>query len=745
MLRIRPLLALFCLVGALAVPARSLRARGIAPPDAIDTAVVVDRVQVTAIKQGLSLNRLPVTASVLGSDEILRRRVSALKNLSEIVPNFYLPDYGSRMTSSIYVRGLGARIDHPVMGLNVDNVPYLSKDNYDFDLFDIERIEVLRGPQSTLYGRNTMGGVINVYTLSPLTYEGVRLGAEYGSGNTCRLRASAYMRASRRTGVMAGAGYTRSDGFFTNAYTGRRCDPEDSGSVRLRVQSRPAEGWDIDNTLSLNLLRQGGYPYAPAEGGPISYNDPSGYRRTALHEGLTFKYGRGAVSVAAITSYQYADDRMTLDQDFRPESYFTLIQAKQEHAVTEDVVVRSSAATGRYRWLLGAFGFFRHRSMQAPVTFLEDGIRELITERIAPYGDLTYYSGSDERFVLDSRFRNPDGGFAFYHESNFEAGRFLLTAGLRLDYEATQLRYTSSSDLHCKFRGVVVTPYTERGRLRLSFAELLPKLALQWRLDANGMRTLFVSAAKGYKAGGFNTQMFSEVLQNSLMAKMGVYLSEIADLKRIVSYKPEKSWNYEIGARLATDDGRIRADAALFYIRCVDQQLTVFPEGQTTGRMMTNAGRTRNLGAEVSLQAEAGRHLEMRLSYGFTDARFVEYRSGTSDYAGKVIPYVPRHTLSAGLNYRIPTGGRTLSAVTPMVSYRGTGRIWWDEANTRSQPFYSQLECTLRIEHRLGSIDVWCRNATDTRYDVFYFESIGNAFLQHGRPRTFGVTLNVVL
>ena len=159
---------------------------GEADPTAVDTVIVVDKVQVTAIKQGMVLRSQPVAAAIVGSRAIERGHVDALKNLSQNVPNFYVPDYGSRMTSSIYVRGLGARIDQPVMGLNIDNVPVLNKDNYDMELADAERIEVLRGPQSTLYGRNTMGGVINVYTLSPLAYEGVRLSAEYGSGDSYR-------------------------------------------------------------------------------------------------------------------------------------------------------------------------------------------------------------------------------------------------------------------------------------------------------------------------------------------------------------------------------------------------------------------------------------------------------------------------------------------------------------------------------------------------------------------------------
>ena len=245
-------------------------------PEAIDTAVVMDNVQVTAIKQGLTLRNRPVAASVVGRETIERRGVTAIKELSQLVPNFHIPDYGSRMTSSVYVRGLGARIDQPVMGLNVDNVPYLSKDDYDFDLADIERIEVLRGPQSTLYGRNTMGGVMNIYTLSPLAYQGTRLGAEYASGNTLRLRASTYHRPSPRTGVSLAARFMHGDGFFTNEYMGRTCDWERSGGARMRLQFRPDERWSIDNTLAWGRRGLGGSHSAAPARGRSPYHPPWG-------------------------------------------------------------------------------------------------------------------------------------------------------------------------------------------------------------------------------------------------------------------------------------------------------------------------------------------------------------------------------------------------------------------------------------------------------------------------------------
>ncbi|MFI3281569.1 MAG: TonB-dependent receptor plug domain-containing protein, partial [Rikenellaceae bacterium] len=150
----------------------------------IDTLINVDQVSVSTIKQGLNLYRQPVAATTISMEEVERRGIKEIKDISLAVPNMHIPDYGSRTTSSIYIRGLGARIDQPVMGLNVDNVPILNKNAFDSEVMDIERVEVLRGPQSTLYGRNTMGGVMNIYTLSPFNYQGVRVGAEYSSGNT---------------------------------------------------------------------------------------------------------------------------------------------------------------------------------------------------------------------------------------------------------------------------------------------------------------------------------------------------------------------------------------------------------------------------------------------------------------------------------------------------------------------------------------------------------------------------------
>ncbi len=437
---------------------------------------------------------------------------------------------------------------------------------------------------------------------------------------------------------------------------------------------------------------------------------------------------------------------MNLDQDFLPLSYFTLTQARREHAVTEDLVFRSPDDKA-YRWLLGAFGFYRHTSMHAPVLFKEDGIRNLILDRFEPQG--IHAEWGEDTFLLDSRFRTPDYGAALYHESTYDAGRWRFTAGLRVDFEASKLHYRSYAEATYTTQTPDGTSYPhailvdQPGTLKQSFTEILPKISVLYRMGSSRRNTLYATVSKGYKAGGFNTQMFSDVLQQQVMKQMG--FGSLYDVADVVTYKPEKSWNYEVGAHLSTPSHKVQADLALFYIDCRDQQLTVFPEGQVTGRLMTNAGRTRSFGGEASLLATLWRNLDLQVAYGYTRATFVKFDTGKADYAGNFIPYAPQHTLYAGASYTLRTGWNWLEYVIFRVAANGAGRIYWNEANTFSQPFYALLEASIRFEHRHWAVDVWGRNLTDTRYDTFYFMSIGNSFLQRGRPRTFGVSLSITL
>lgn len=731
----------------------------------LDTLVTMDGVDITTIKHR-TLKEEATASTTITNKEIEREGIKGIKDVATIVPNFFMPDYGSRITSSIYVRGLGTRIDQPVVGMNVDNVPVADKNMYDTTLPDIERIEILRGPQSTLYGRNTMCGIVNITTLSPLKYQGIRLNADYGSRNSFNVGVSAYNKFSEGTGTSFSAQFAHSDGYFRNLYDNHLCDKENNVNIRAKVQYRKG-ALSIDNAIGLSTIVQGGYPYAYAGAGKgmteenpdligsICYNDEASYRRLGVSEGFTLRYDWSKVSLSSITSYQYLNDRMVLDQDFLPSSYFTLTQAKSQHDVTQDIVLRSKSSS-RYQWMAGAFAFFKHQKMDAPVTFKRDGIQRLIIDNVNNHfgnGKYEYFWGDSEgndadELLLDSNFTTSTVGWAAYHQSSLRAGRWFFTLGLRLDGEHAKMRYNNTVNSQYSARRVesgevqtVPVSINDKGTLSKTFFEWLPRLSIMVDLDAAKRNNLYLNASKGYKAGGFNTQMFSEVLQRRLKHYMGQ--TQELDVSQLITYKPEQSWNFEFGGHFSTTDARFTSDVALFWIECFDQQLTVFPEGQTTGRMMTNAGRTRSFGAELSFNAKLYDGLYLAGGYGYTNARFRKYINGTEDYAGKRIPYAPEHTLSARLSYAIEVRSSWLENIEFKVGCSGAGRIYWDEANTISQPFYALADASVRFSGRRWDVDIWGRNLLNSKYDVFYFESMGNRFLQRGKPISYGVRVTL--
>ena len=189
-------------------------------------------------KETNDLRTLPGSVSILSPRMIASRQIEALKDISSFAPNLFIPDYGAKLTSAIYIRGIGARSSGQSVGLYVDNVPYLDKSTFDFELTDIQRIEILRGPQGTLYGRNAMGGIVNIYTISPFNFQGKRLSVSAGSYGQYKVKASHYGKLSEKIGFTAAVYYDHNDGFYTNAYDGKRVDKEDNVGGRVKLEGR---------------------------------------------------------------------------------------------------------------------------------------------------------------------------------------------------------------------------------------------------------------------------------------------------------------------------------------------------------------------------------------------------------------------------------------------------------------------------------------------------------------------------
>lgn len=696
----------------------------------------------------------PCSVTVVGRSALENGRINSVKELSSIAPNFYQPDYGSRMTSSMYVRGFGSRIDQPVVGMNIDEIPVLNKNSYDFELFDIDRIQVLRGAQSTLYGRNTSGGAINVYTLSPLSFQGKRFVLDYGNYNNLRLKASHYASPSCDFGWSAALHYSHSDGFFMNRELGEYCDGGDNLAMRLRFQWLPAAGWSIDNSFSAGYVDEGGWAYhkydiVSRELAPVAYNNACSYRRFSISDGLVIKRNLSRLAISSLTGYSFLGDRMRIDNDFLPLDYFTMGQYQNEHSVTQEFVLKSKN-DGVVNFMGGLFGFYKHSTLSAPVRFKQYGIEELILKN----ANKNYYhhlgndrelSFKEDNFVIEDDFVIPACGGAAYLQAKLELGKFKMEVGVRANYERSTMDYDSRSLVHYKTYKSDAVPFDSLntiycGKNSVNAFEWLPSFSVSYNAGNWGM---YLSARKGFKAGGFNTQLFSDILQTKMMGGLTGNEQQV-DASSTV-YKPETNWTYELGAHLSPlSDGSLNLSATLFYIDCRNQQLTVFPKGMSTGRMMSNAGSSYSYGAEAEVVYNVG-DLAFRATYGYTHAKFIEYKSGSIDYSRNYLPFAPRETVSANLTYRLPVSRDFAHRLLLCVGWNGVGKIYWNEENSLSQPFYGLWQASLVWEKGHFGASLWGKNLLNERYNTFYFRSIGNDFFAQGKPAQFGISLHVNL
>ena len=726
---------------------------------------ITSSIHISSVKQLMPLEKMASPVSLVGMAQMEERRVTTPKEFSAIVPNLHIPDYGSAMTSSIYLRGFGSRIDNPVIGLYIDDIPVMNKNSYDFDMADISSAAFLRGPQATIYGRNSMCGVLTMNTLSPQDYQGVRAAVEYGSANTVSLRAAAY----GFSGMSLSLNYKHSDGFYTNYHDGSMADRYDAGGLRFRVYRKFRPDLVFENILSASMLGQKGFPYQEYDHAAdtlkqISYNDPSRYRRLNVTEGVKIKYMAPQFSLNSVTSVQFLSDKMTLDQDFTERSMFTLIQSQNEVSVTQELILRPEISwrTPWWNWQTGFFGFFKHNAMSAPVRFKKDGIRDLIVSNAnegmqAGLPGAQFYIKEDE-FDIFSDFGLTTYGLALYHESVFTLGRWVLTAGLRVDYENSAMNYDSNALVNYRLDAPGLSPMpryipyqcTYAGQEHNQYLEFMPRFSFLY--DA-GPVELFASFSSGYKAGGFNVQIFSDILQNKMMegimSDMGVYFDNPAGGvgAENTSYKPEHSLDAEVGMRFSkkfSSGHSLSFSATGYHTLCNNQQITVFPEGKNTGRMMANVGRSRSVGAEAEI-AYSLKGFSLLASYGYCNAVFVEYDDGKNDFSGKRIPYSPENTASVRLSYTWDIGNVMFKSISAAIDFTGAGRIWWNEDNSLSQPFYCILGADVRGHFRTFDVFLRGSNLIDTDYRTFYFKSVGNSFFQTGKPLRFdiGIAFNL--
>lgn len=640
-------------------------------------------------------NLVPIARTSVGQVKLDNTETVSIKELSAVIPNFFMPDYAARTTAAVYIRGVGIKSDGTAAAFYVDGVPYYEPITFETDLSDIASVEVLRGPQGTLFGRNSLGGLVNIHTFTPFDYQGTKFKIGYGNHNDFRVSGSTSQLLTKNFGITAGATYHHNGGYFRNAYNGEKTDKMDETEEHLGFAWKPGENWLLRLQSRLAYSDQGGYSYSPydaetGEWAPISYNRPSGFRRLVSSTGLSAEYTGENISLSSQTSFQYFKSHQYLDQDYTNDDKTYLLGDRHQNMVSEELTIKSNN-NSRYQWITGIFGMYQH------------------TNR-----DMRNTHPSAENATL-ALYNQPSASFAIYHQSSYNIWRGLsVSAGLRFDYEHSHSKYTRTSFDYKKDTQRLTNDFNKS----MDFRQVTPKFALQYQ-TANGNK-YYAMATRGYKPGGFNRSIAEESEQK---------------------YDPEYSWNYEIGTHLSFLDGKLSVDADLFYIDWRHTQLTYTYVG--IGTITTNAGHAGSKGGELTVSATPIEGLRFDLSYGYTYARFLSYRkSDKQDFTGNRLPMTPENTFSANVNYTKRHWG-WLDKFMINAGVNALGSICWAEDNVVKQPFYAVANAKVAFTKNIFTWEVWAKNLTSTKYFANLMTVSTGSYIQRGKPFTIGTSISV--
>ncbi|MDR0823719.1 MAG: TonB-dependent receptor [Prevotella sp.] len=672
--------------------------------DSIKMKYTAKEVVIESFKQNTNLSVQPISASVLSESIIKENNITNIKEATAFVPNLFMPDYGSKMTSPVYIRGIGSAKNSPSVGLYVDGVPYFDRSTFDINMNDIERIEVLRGPQGTIYGRNTMGGIINVFTKSPLKTAGTNINLSAGNYNSYQTGLSHYGNVANKIGYSLSGNYIHSGGYFRNKTTGMKADPIDALSTRARLSWRVMPRLVMNLVLAYEYSDQDGYPYRVYDKGTgkmndIDYNARSFYRRNMSTNGLNVEYVTDNFKIGSQTSFQFYDGTQGLDQDFSPIDKYYVDFYQRQQMYSQEFNIKSIREDSKYKWQFGVFGFHQNYFQTNDVDYRTTGSHTL------------------------QNVHNPTEGLAVYHQSTYNdilIPGLSASLGIRYDWEKTessliQIAKSPNAEPNVKPE--------EKGKDH--FSQITPKGSIQYAFNTDGMA--YFSVSKGYKTGGFNSTVTS---------------ADTDDDRKYRSFDPEHSWCYELGTKSSLFNNLLYFDIALFYIRWSDQQINQ-TKASGQGFLLRNAGKSESKGVEISAQVNPFRNFNLQLSYGYTHAKYKDYKENEKiNYDGNYLAMVPQNTVALAANYTINTHQAWLDRIVLNGQYTGVGKLYWNDKNDVEQPFYGLFSGKVSFVRKQVSLDLWSKNIGSENYIAYYFTAMGGDFVQKGKPFTCGVNLN---
>ncbi len=669
----------------------------------------LEEVVVTATKREANIMDVPISISVFGQQELQNRTATRLTDVTFGAANVSLEqNVDIQSSASFSIRGLSTTLNNtgvtPGVGLYIDGVYVGRNIAFDTSLADVERVEILRGPQGTLFGKNTIQGAINVVTQRPAEDTPTTLSLQAGNDSLFQIRASTGGELSPGIFAKVSAYSRERDGYVDNIGVGGKLNGEDYYGGRAQILYDPNEklrvfasvDYQKDDT-SANTRSTESVSYTVATNG-LPDGRREFFEREIFGASVQLDYEFSNMTLTSITGFRTLDSTFANDQDFS-SLLFNLIARRDEIADqwTQELRLTSNESAG-LEWLVGAYFFDQQGDTRSFAEFGQD-------------------AGPLAGLVLDARAKLDVTSYAVFGDVGFQLAEGLsMNAGLRWTTEVQDLRFDQDS-VAPPFRFNIVNDRDDDD------PSASISLTYKWN---NDLRT-YIKYARGFKSGGFNTTFALTPGQ-------------------ITSFQPETLDSYEIGAKTRFHDGRLQLNSAVYYLDYKDKQESVFiPEAFSFS--FQNAASISSVGVEADIIALPSDWLTLQFAIGWNDGEYDSFPNcgglGVNCDGNDLTE--PSLTLSGSMEARWPvTGGLDLFL---RLDARYEDEFYTNSLNTLEADNRTLVNGRVALKQEGGQWEValWSTNL----FDKEFFSPVPHPFFSGVLtsnvypPRAYGVEVNL--
>lgn len=686
---------------------------------------VLEEVIITAQKREQSLQEVPLTVSAFSGDFVTENGVQDIRDIQGLTPNLSIKSRGDT-EASVFIRGIGSQAPgigaDPAVGIFIDGMVASRGTNATAAFFDVERIEVVKGPQGTLFGRNASAGAISIITHKPELEENSGM-VMVGLGDEGQVRGQfvGNLAAGDNWAFRLGANYSKRDGLYYNEVTDQEMLDVDSRNFRLSALGLLTDNWETNLLVEAIESKNNDVIVTDADAFAKTIRQnraPDKQRLESTRVIWTNKWNVGeTMDLTSITGYYDHDVNVTpVDADELDFDIVTFEEPQTNETFSQELRLNGSSES--VDWFVGASYVKEDLSFRNNLRY-EEGIVLAGLGFLCEDPDLPPCAYQTET----PSGANTTKSYAFYGDLTWNlSDRWSLTAGGRYTKDKKDFSYTNpaTAGILGLFDGQIFGPVTN-GFIYAndSWDSFDPRLAVDFAATDN--TTLFASVAGGYKSGGFNRQT------NDFLP----------DEQRIQSFDEEKVIAYEVGTKSVLLDGRASLNFSAFYNDYQDYQLETLVDLLP---LVQNIGDIESQGIEIEGRMMVTNNFELAGTYAYLDSTVKS--SLEPELVGRATPQSPEHSASAQAHYYIESG---LGEWKMSGIWTYTDNFWFDIFNTLEQPSVSKLDLRLGLTSNSGRWMVagFADNVTDEEYFVerFVFLDVANRRAP-GREYRVEFTLN---